>query len=82
MIQIPAAGLYPEGVPARATAVNEEEHLRRFPEGALVLPTGARRLLQRASGYDMKIVSGEVVMENNEPTGATPGRLLRGAQSL
>jgi N-acyl-D-aspartate/D-glutamate deacylase len=52
------------------------------PEMAFDLPGGARRLLQRASGYDLKIVSGEVVMENNEPTGAMPGRLLRGAQSL
>jgi N-acyl-D-aspartate/D-glutamate deacylase len=44
------------------------------------LPGGARRLIQRASGYEKKIVSGRVVMEHGEPTGAMPGRLLRGAQ--
>jgi N-acyl-D-aspartate/D-glutamate deacylase len=48
---------------------------------AFDLPGGARRLLQRASGYDATILSGEVVMEHGKATGATPGRLLRGAQS-
>jgi N-acyl-D-aspartate/D-glutamate deacylase len=45
------------------------------------LPGGARRLLQRADGYEATIVSGEVVMERGESTGARPGRLLRGARS-
>jgi N-acyl-D-aspartate/D-glutamate deacylase len=51
----------------------------RRPEMAYDLPGGARRLLQRAEGYDATILSGEVVMERGEPTGALPGRLLRGA---
>jgi N-acyl-D-aspartate/D-glutamate deacylase len=50
------------------------------PEMAYDLPGGARRLLQRADGYEAKILRGEVVMERGEPTGATPGRLLRGPQ--
>jgi N-acyl-D-amino-acid deacylase len=45
------------------------------------LPGDARRLLQKADGYDVKIVSGEVVMEMAEPTGAVPGKLLRGPQA-
>jgi N-acyl-D-aspartate/D-glutamate deacylase len=44
------------------------------------LPGGARRLLQRAEGYDATIVSGEVVLRNGEDTGARPGTLLRGAR--
>ena len=52
----------------------------RRPEMAFDLPGGARRLLQKASGYDATIVSGEVVMEHGEPTAARPGRLVRGAQ--
>jgi N-acyl-D-aspartate/D-glutamate deacylase len=44
------------------------------------LPGGARRLLQRATGYTATIVSGEVIMRDGEPTGALPGRLLRGAR--
>ena len=50
------------------------------PEMAFDLPGGARRLLQRAHGYDHKIVSGTVVMEGGEPTGRLPGRLVRGPQ--
>ncbi len=57
----------------------ERLQLRR-PERAYDRPGGARRLLQRADGYDATIVSGEVVMEQGEPTGARPGRLLRGPQ--
>jgi N-acyl-D-aspartate/D-glutamate deacylase len=50
------------------------------PEMVYDLPGGARRLLQRATGYTATIVSGEVVMRDGEPTGALPGRLLRGAR--
>ena len=52
----------------------------RRPFMAHDLPGGARRLLQRADGYHSKIVRGEVVMRDGEPTGAMPGRLLRGSQ--
>ena len=44
------------------------------------LPGGARRLLQRATGYEASLVSGEVILEKGEPTGARPGRLVRGPQ--
>lgn len=45
------------------------------------LPAGGRRLIQRASGYRMTVCRGEVISENGEPTGALPGRLLRGPQA-
>jgi len=41
------------------------------------LPCDGKRLTQRASGYRATIVSGEVTYENDEPTGALPGRILR-----
>jgi N-acyl-D-aspartate/D-glutamate deacylase len=50
------------------------------PEMVYDLPGGARRLMQRADGYDATIVAGEVVMRNGEDTGARPGRLIRGAR--
>ena len=50
------------------------------PEVAYDLPGGAKRLIQRASGYDATIVSGTVVRRNGEDTGERPGVLLRGAQ--
>jgi N-acyl-D-amino-acid deacylase len=50
------------------------------PEMHYDLPGNARRLLQRADGYEATIVSGEVVMRDGEDTGARPGSLLRGAR--
>ena len=49
-----------------------------LPELVHDLPGGARRLRQTASGFKATVVNGEVLVENGEPTGATPGRLLRG----
>ena len=42
------------------------------------LPAGARRLKQKSDGIKATIVNGEVLMRNNEHTGALPGKLLRG----
>jgi N-acyl-D-aspartate/D-glutamate deacylase len=44
------------------------------------LPVGGRRLLQQVDGYDATIVSGVVTQRGGSPTGARPGRLVRGAQ--
>ena len=44
------------------------------------LPAGGRRLDQTAEGYVATIVSGEVIVENGQPTAALPGRLVRGRQ--
>jgi N-acyl-D-aspartate/D-glutamate deacylase len=45
------------------------------------LPTGARRLSQKADGYVATIVSGEVTYREGQHTGALPGRLVRGGRS-
>jgi N-acyl-D-aspartate/D-glutamate deacylase len=44
------------------------------------LPAGGRRLLQKASGYVATVKAGTVTFEHGEPTGALPGRLVRGAR--
>jgi N-acyl-D-aspartate/D-glutamate deacylase len=44
------------------------------------LPAGGRRLLQKATGYVATIKKGMVTFEGGEPTGALPGRLVRGAR--
>ena len=44
------------------------------------LPTGAGRLLQGVDGYEYTICSGQVTFEKGEPTGAMPGKVIRGAQ--
>jgi N-acyl-D-aspartate/D-glutamate deacylase len=48
------------------------------PEMLFDLPGGGRRLCQGARGYRATILSGVVTQENDEPTGALPGRLVRG----
>jgi N-acyl-D-aspartate/D-glutamate deacylase len=50
------------------------------PEVRHDFPAGGRRLFQGATGYRATIVSGQVVYENGEATGALPGVLLRGEQ--
>jgi N-acyl-D-aspartate/D-glutamate deacylase len=42
------------------------------------LPGGAMRLKQKANGILATIVGGQVVLRNNEHTGAYPGSLIRG----
>jgi N-acyl-D-aspartate/D-glutamate deacylase len=42
------------------------------------LPAGARRLKQKSVGIKATIVNGQVLMRNNEHTGALPGKLIRG----
>jgi len=52
-----------------------------LPEITPDLPTGARRVLQRGRGYAATIVAGEVTFRDGEPTGARPGRLVRGRRT-
>lgn len=51
------------------------------PEIIYDLPAGGRRMFQDAEGYTATLVSGEVIMENGQYTGAVPGKLIRGAQA-
>jgi N-acyl-D-amino-acid deacylase len=52
------------------------------PEVLYDLPAGGRRITQGARGYEALIVSGVVVSRGGEPTGALPGRLVRGPQNF
>ena len=47
------------------------------PQVVYDLPAGGRRLLQRARGYRHPFVSGMEVLQSDELTGQTPGRLIR-----
>ena len=47
------------------------------PEYVHDFPGGAGRYVQRANGFDMTIVNGQVFMENGEHAGALAGRMLR-----
>jgi N-acyl-D-aspartate/D-glutamate deacylase len=52
------------------------------PEMVRDLPNGGARIGQQATGYVATIVAGEVTYRNGVPTGALPGRLIRGAQGI
>ncbi len=57
------------------------DHLRlHAPYMAFDLPTGGKRLLQKADGFRATFVAGEMIAENGEMTGARPGKLVRGPQ--
>jgi N-acyl-D-aspartate/D-glutamate deacylase len=46
------------------------------------LPGGGRRLDQKATGFVATIVSGQLIRRRDSPTGARPGRLVRGARPV
>jgi N-acyl-D-aspartate/D-glutamate deacylase len=80
-----AIGLHDRGVlaPGYRADINVIDYngLRlRTPEVVYDLPSGGRRLMQRAEGYVATIVGGQPVWRNGAPTGALPGRLVRGSQ--
>jgi N-acyl-D-aspartate/D-glutamate deacylase len=52
------------------------------PRMADDLPAGGRRLLQRAQGYVATLVNGVPIYLDGEPTGALPGKLVRGPQAV
>jgi N-acyl-D-amino-acid deacylase len=47
------------------------------PELVDDLPAGGRRLEQRSHGFAATLVNGDVTILHGEPTGATPGQLVR-----
>ena len=68
------------GLKANINVINYDG-LRLFaPRMVQDLPAGGQRLLQAARGYRAVIVNGEVVLANDELTGANPGRLYRSGQ--
>jgi N-acyl-D-aspartate/D-glutamate deacylase len=71
-------GLLREGWNADVVVLNPDTVAPMMPEVTHDLPAGARRLKQKATGIAATVVNGEVVLRNNEHTGALPGQLLRG----
>jgi N-acyl-D-aspartate/D-glutamate deacylase len=71
-------GVLLPGLKADMNLIDFDRLRLRLPEMAFDLPAGARRLVQRAEGYVATLVSGQVVMREGAPSGALPGRLVRG----
>ncbi|MDG2335175.1 MAG: amidohydrolase family protein [Myxococcota bacterium] len=74
-------GLIEPGYKADLNLIDLDSVGLKLPEMVFDLPAGGRRLIQRADGYRMTIVGGEVTMRDGMATGALPGRLVRGEQS-
>ncbi|HSB61928.1 MAG TPA: amidohydrolase family protein [Vicinamibacteria bacterium] len=71
-------GLIREGMAADLVIFDPDTVGPEMPDVVNDLPAGARRLVQKARGFAATVVNGEVVLRDGKPTGALPGRLLRG----
>ena len=73
-------GIIEEGYKADINVIDYEGLTLHEPEIINDLPAGGRRLVQKASGYDYTIVSGEIAFIKGEATGKLNGRLIRNSQ--
>jgi N-acyl-D-aspartate/D-glutamate deacylase len=71
-------GLLAEGYKADINILDFEALALHTPHVEYDLPAGGKRFLQNADGICATIKAGELIFENNQPTGALPGQLLRG----
>lgn len=71
-------GLLREGLAADINVFDPETVAPAMPRLEHDLPAGARRIVQRSTGFAATVVGGEITIRDGEFTGARPGRLLRG----
>lgn len=77
-VNLPDRGLLAEGLKADINIIDYEGLRLHAPRPVFDLPAGGRRLTQAADGYVATLVNGAVTYRNGVPTGALPGRLVRG----
>lgn len=70
-------GVLALGAYADVNVINYEELSLLVPEYRHDFPHNAGRFAQKANGYEVTIVNGEVFMEHGEHTGALAGTVLR-----
>ena len=70
-------GLLREGMAADLVVFDADTIGARMPEVVRDLPASAKRLKQTADGILNTVVNGEILLTNNDHSGAVPGRLLR-----
>ena len=70
-------GLLREGMAADLVVFDADTIGAKMPEVVHDLPAGAKRLKQTADGILNTVVNGEILLTNNDHSGAVPGRLLR-----
>jgi len=74
-------GRLARGMKADLNLIDYDEIGIERPTVAYDLPAGGKRLMQGAKGIRATIVSGEIIMSDGKPTGALPGKLVRGQQA-
>lgn len=73
-------GVLAPGMKADLNLIDFDNLRLHPPEMVFDLPADGRRFVQRVDGYKYTIVSGEVTYEDGEPTGAMPGKIVRGSR--
>ena len=73
-------GVLAEGFKADVNLIDYDRLRLGHPSIAYDLPAGGKRLVQPVEGYVATFVSGVAIQKEGVPTGALPGRLVRGAQ--
>lgn len=75
-------GVLKPGYLADINVIDFEELKLQRPWLAFDLPAGGKRLLQKATGYVATVKSGVVTFRDGVMTGALPGVVVRGPQSI
>ena len=72
-------GVLAPGLPADAVVIDRERlSTPDAPRYVEDFPAGSGRFVVDADGYDAVIVNGEILLEEGNWTGATPGHIMRG----
>tara|TARA_Y100000994_G_C15368378_1_gene307953 strand:- start:29 stop:562 length:534 start_codon:yes stop_codon:yes gene_type:complete len=71
-------GALAPGMRADINVVDAEQVHECMPELVQDFPCGASRLIQRAVGYKATVCNGEIILLDDELTGARSGQILRG----
>jgi N-acyl-D-amino-acid deacylase len=72
-------GVLAPGMKADINVIDHNALRMDAPRVVADLPGGGRRLDQQAHGYRYTLVSGEIILKDDEATGALPGRVVKGA---
>ena len=66
------------GAKADLNVIDYDRLALAAPHPTYDLPAGGRRLRQESQGYRATVLSGRVTYRDGQPTGALPGRFVRG----
>jgi N-acyl-D-amino-acid deacylase len=72
-------GVLAPGMKADINVIDLDDLRLHPPEMVFDLPANGRRFVQHVDGYKYTFVSGEMTFEDGEPTGAMPGKVVRGS---